>query len=119
MSSLSWTKLPPDGTNYSYWQAPGGWLISTKKRFLPHVGYQLLRLGSGVELRFDTLAMAKQAAHWPSDQLNQALRLAYQHRVSAMLGTPCHVAALGVLHADALEEDRRRASRAPRHRSPR
>jgi hypothetical protein len=26
---LRWTKCPPDGTNYVYWEAPGGWVICT------------------------------------------------------------------------------------------
>lgn len=110
-AKLRWTKCPPDGTNYSYWEAPGGWVICTKQRFLPRIGYGLEVPPSsrpGTCLRFNTLAEAQAAAQWPREQLITALREAYESLIALLVGTSCSESVLLALHERALEDDRER-----------
>ncbi|MHB8742042.1 MAG: hypothetical protein ACYC9L_02870 [Sulfuricaulis sp.] len=62
-----WKKDPPDGTNYSYWVSSDGFIIETKRRFLPAIGYSVY-VPRGTpqteglwSVRFDTLGLAKAA----------------------------------------------------------
>lgn len=108
-TSLRWTKCPPDGTSYHYWEAPGGWVICTKPRFLPRIGYALEPPASwraGVHLRFDTLALAQAAAEWPREQLLSHFREDYERFIAQLLGTSAPPeAVLATLHERALDED--------------
>jgi hypothetical protein len=64
----TWAKDPPDGTGYSYWVSSDGFVIETKRRFLPQYGYEVTALARGAvepgkfrAVRFDTLALAMAA----------------------------------------------------------
>jgi hypothetical protein len=112
-TSLRWTKCPRDGTSYHYWEAPGGWVICTKPRFLPKIGYALeppASWGAGVHLRFDTLALAQAAAEWPREQLLSHFREDYERFIAMLLGTPgSPEAVLTALHERARDEDLERS----------
>lgn len=69
-----WAKDPPDGTSYTYWVSDDGFVIETKKRFLPQIGYSLylpkaIAIEGGYCIRFDTLAQAKSATYLQVDEL--------------------------------------------------
>lgn len=111
-ASLRWTKCPPDGTSYVYWEAPGGWVICTKPRFLPRMGYALqvpAALRAGTDLRFETLALAQAAAEWPREQLLAHLRADYERFASILVGSRSPDALLEYLHQRALDEDQERS----------
>jgi len=64
----TWNKAPADGTNYSYWLSDG-WVIETKQRLLPAIGYSLMPpardFGECFPIQFTTLREARAAAELP------------------------------------------------------
>lgn len=113
-TTLRWTKCPRDGTSFSYWEAPGGWLICTR----PGSRYALEVPSAwrpGVCLRFDTLAQAQAAAEWPRHELLTALREAYEQFVALLVGSACPDVLLPALHERAADED---LTRQPSHPFP-
>lgn len=108
-TSLRWTKSPPDGTSYHYWEAPGGWVICTR----PGFRYALevpLAWRPGVCLRFDSLAQAQAAAEWPREQLLSDLRDAYEAFIASIVGTSDPDVLHLEFHQRALEDDRMRSA---------
>lgn len=106
-TSLRWTKCPRDGTSFTYWEAPGGWVICTR----PGFRYALdvpLAWRPGVCLRFDTLAQAQAAAEWPREQLLSHLRDAYEAFIASLVGTCSPAVVLTALQERALDEDAQR-----------
>jgi hypothetical protein len=112
MGALRWKKDPPDGTSYVYWVAPGGWVIETKPRFLPNIGYLLLpppaEFGAGHGVSCRRLCDAKAVAQWPREKIVEALRNEYQY----FLTTWCAADPIGTMMAHAIEEDAERARNA-------
>jgi hypothetical protein len=110
----TWTKLPPDGTNTSYWERDDGWRIETKPRFHPLFAHELnaspafrQAAGGAWPLQFFTLADAKAAADWPREQLLDRMREEYEdYQAVWAKGVTCAgpESTLERVHADALEE---------------
>lgn len=113
----TWTKLPPDGANYSHWQRDDGWLIETKPRFRPSIPYELNAspafreaAGGAWPLQFVTLADAKAAAEWPREQLLDRMREEYEdYQALWAKSVTCAgpESTLERIHADALDEHAR------------
>lgn len=110
MAKKTWKKDSPDGTNYSYWLVDG-WVIETKRRFLPAIGYSLMPpardFGECFPIRFDTLREAKAAAELPRQDILEMTRQAFWAYMQMLHGTARHV---DEIHQRAIEEDVRRAT---------
>lgn len=109
----AWTKAPPDGTGYAYWERPG-FYIETKPRFRPACQYELhmapTRPGEWVDswpIAFDRLRDAKAAADLPIEALRDMQRASYEAWIR--FRAYCRGCAVDLLiHEDALKEDQER-----------
>lgn len=110
----TWTKLPPDGTNTSYWERDDGWRIETRPRLRPSIPYELIAspdfrraAGGAWPLQFVTFTEAQAAAAWPREQLLERMREEYEdYQALWAKGSTCAgpESTLDRIHADALEE---------------
>lgn len=114
-SPRKWRREPSDGTSYSYWASCDGWIIETKKRFLPAIGYTLgapaATFADRWPIKFATLREAQAAADWPREILITAMRREYTGWVSFFAFGQC---ALSRIHEHALEEDADRTAQRAR-----